>query len=491
MSERMKDEGARAIVRPDAIGSIQVLAIGVSRQSPATGLPTLPQCENNALAVRDCFKDYPQLFADASKVDALTSKGGTVSRGAIIGAVKELAAAAGPQNRLLVFISGHAHRINDKLYLVPEDAYDAEDASCLVEFEQLLTLMNSSRAIHKIAILDCCWSGPTSSSNKGSGPTEISQKFLSQYFGEIKGVAVLSSSAGSQTFDAKSPDPRYSLFSYHLKAALNGAVEALDGTCLTLQGLSTYVSDRLKLNSKSRRKAHDVVFESQSTEAILIGDFTPTLDRSPFALKHSPVHLVHFTDADRMTVKQVLPDMKRATYSAKYFQGLVNEKLPEHFETELGQVVARLKNDFDFPEDDVHVDGAGIRFPGGRYALEYVAEDGKSGSLMRLVTFSEAWFANPSEMADVLEVLELRPSEMKFELTRAIDLKDVLPGIKAAGWALTSQLHHKAEFAQGGFRLTIENETISFGGFLPSELFGISESKQSKLAGSVLMLLGD
>jgi hypothetical protein len=38
--------------------------------------------------------------------------------------------------------------------------------------------------------------------------------------------------------------------------------------------------------------------------------------------------------------------------------------------------------------------------------------------------------------------------------------------------------------------VVIESDTITFRGFLASELFGKTESKQSKLAGSVLMLLG-
>jgi Caspase domain len=489
MSDLVKSGGEAPIVRADRIGLAHVLSIGVSRQLPSSGFVQLSQCENDALAIRDCFSDYRQLFADKSHIKPLTTKGDSVSRGAIIAAVRHISTAAGPRNRLLFFFSGHGHRINDKLYLVPEDAYDAKDPACLVEFDQLLALLDNSQAFQKIVILDCCWSGPAISFEKGFEPAQISQKFLNEYLCRTKGVVVLSSSSDSQTSTAKSPDPRYSLFTYHLKAALSGATEALDGNYLTLHGLYEYVSVRVRRESKSHHKTQDPVLESKSTGVILLGDFTPTLIQSPLALNQSPVTSVNFLDSETLRTKDVLTAIRNWTYSAEYLAGKVNDNLADHFEEELGRAVARLKNTFDFPDDDVYADGAGIRFPGGHYWLEYVADDKRSGLLMRHVTFSETWFSDPREIADVLNELELHPTELKLELSKEIDLKSVVPGIKAAGWKLTSDLAHKAEFSQGTFRLAIENDAITFRGFLPSELFGDAESKQSQLAGGILMLL--
>lgn len=490
MSGLSKSGEAGAVVRADRIGPIHVLAIGVSRQTPSSNFSELSQCQNDAIAVRDCFLDYPQLFAESNKVTALSTKSATVSRGAIIGAVRDLASQAGPRNRILVFFSGHGHRINDKLYLVPEDAYDATDPSCMVEVEQLLQLLDNSQALQKILILDCCWSGPAITFEKGFEPAEISQKFLNDYLCRTKGVAVLSSSSDSQTSTAKSSDPRYSLFTYHLKAALSGAKEALDGNLLTLHSLFEYVSVRVKRESKANHKIQDPVLESKSSGVMVLGDFTPKLTQSPLALNESPVQTVNFSDSEGMLVKEVLTNIKKFTYSAEYLQNKVNDQLAEHFEEELGSAVARLKNNFDFPEDDVHVEGAAIRFPGGRYWLQYEADNSRSGRLIRYATFSETWFEDPGDMADVLKALELRPTELQFEMKDDINLKGVIPGIKAAGWTLTSQLEHKAEFSQGTFRLAIEGGTLTLRGFLPSELFGDSDSKQSKLVGSVLVLLG-
>ncbi|MEO6812228.1 MAG: hypothetical protein ABI353_24230, partial [Isosphaeraceae bacterium] len=306
-----------------------------------------------------------------------------------------------------------------------------------------------------------------------------------------KSVAFLSSSSDSQTSTARSSDLRYSLFTYHLKAALSGAVEALDGEFLTLHSLFQYVSVRVKRESKANHKIQAPVLQSKSPGVILLGDFTPRLTQSPLALNQSPVQSVNFSDSEGLRVKDVLTAIRKSTYSAEYLEGRVNDQLAEHFEEDLGRAVARLKNTFDFPEDDVYVDGAAIRFPGGRYWLEYVADDNRSGQLIRRVTFSETWFADAGEIADVLTTLELRPTKMQFEVKNPINLKAVVPGIKAAGWTLKSQLEHKVEFSQGAFQIAIEGDTLTFRGFVPSELFGHVDSKQSTLARCVLMLLGN
>ena len=84
MSDLVKSGGPRAVVKADHIGRLHVLTIGVSRQMPSSKFAPLPQCEDDALAIRDCLSDCPQLFAETDKITTLTTKGGEVSRGKII-----------------------------------------------------------------------------------------------------------------------------------------------------------------------------------------------------------------------------------------------------------------------------------------------------------------------------------------------------------------------------------------------------------------------
>jgi hypothetical protein len=208
-------------------------------------------------------------------------------------------------------------------------------------------------------------------------------------------------------------------------------------------------------------------------------------------LDQSPARSVTFSDSQRLLVKEVLTGIRKSGYSAEYLERKVNDELEKHFEDDLGRAVARLNNAFDFAEDDVAVEGPGIRLPGGRYWLEFKAEDAKAGVLTRQATFSETWFSDPARIAGVLKALELTPAEMKCEMTAPIDLKGVVPGLKAVGWTLTSQLPHKVEFTQGPFQLSVEGDAVSFRGLSAAEMLGSAGSKQSKMARSVLLLLGD
>jgi hypothetical protein len=208
-------------------------------------------------------------------------------------------------------------------------------------------------------------------------------------------------------------------------------------------------------------------------------------------LERSAAKAITFSDSQRLLVKEVLTAIRKSGYSPVYLESKVNEQLEKHFEDELGMAVARVKNAFDFPEDDVSVEGAGIRLPGGRYQLEFKMEDAKGGSLRRSATFSETWFSDPARIAGVLKALELTPAEMRCELAAPIDFRTVVPGLKAAGWTLTSQLPHRAEFSQGTFRLSVEADAVSFRGLSAADMLGSAGSKQSTMARNVLALLGD
>lgn len=482
MTELKKGGGMNSMDQEGRLGTIHVLTIGVSRQVDGSGFLPLSQCENDALAIRDCFLGYPQLCAETGKVSSLTTKSSSVSRGAILAAVKSLAARAGSENSLLFYFSGHGLSIGDQMYLVPEDAYDAEDPGCLVGFDQIFKFLDKSKAKQKFVIVDASWFQ--------SDDAEITADLLFNYFGRTKGIIVLVSGVDCETLSKESPDPRFSLFTYHLKAALGGAKEALEGKHLTLNSLYKYVSARVIDEMGDEPSSRVPLLVNNSAKPIILGDFTPRLIESSLSLGKSPISSVQFVGSEALRVKDVLTAIRK-TYSAQYIASRVNETLAEHFQEDLGRAVARLKNNFDFPEDDVYAEGAGIRFPGGRYWLEYLPDTDKAGWLLEHVTFFSTWFSKPQNIADILETLDLRPSEIKMGLSTEITLKQIIPGMKANGWKLESQLEHKAEFSQGAYQLGLEIDSITFRGFQPAELLGQSETPQSKIAGGILNLLPD
>jgi uncharacterized caspase-like protein len=75
----------------------------------------------------------------------------------------ELACGANESDRILFFFSGHGQRLDDddEFYLVPEDAFRADDRDTLLSFNRVFELLKQSEAKQKIVIIDACLSGPS------------------------------------------------------------------------------------------------------------------------------------------------------------------------------------------------------------------------------------------------------------------------------------------------------------------------------------------
>jgi len=123
----------------------------------------------------------------------------------------------GHPDSVICFYSGHGVKLDDQLYLVPTDAYAADEADALLSIERVKEILAKSEARQKLIVLDCCYSGPDTSGFK-TVPVDISNNFLEKYLAETKGSVVLSSSAGDQLSWAKSPDSKLSLFQVPAKS---------------------------------------------------------------------------------------------------------------------------------------------------------------------------------------------------------------------------------------------------------------------------------
>lgn len=125
---------AQQLALETADGKLHVLCVGISDYTTGSGFAKLPVCTNDAVKVAHCFQDVRELNADKAKIRTLTSKNGSPSKGAIIQAMHELACGANESDRILFFFSGHGQRLDDddEFYLVPEDAFRADDRDTLL-----------------------------------------------------------------------------------------------------------------------------------------------------------------------------------------------------------------------------------------------------------------------------------------------------------------------------------------------------------------------
>lgn len=355
----------------ESLGDLHVLCVGVSKQLRTSGFRSLPQCEHDALAVRDAFADVFQLGAQARNVSQLTSKAATVAKGSIIDALRQLATAASDDDRILFFFSGHGQRLGDKLYLVPEDAWDSDDPEALIEFDRVLEILNGSKARQKFIVLDACWSGPDVTHIKRFVPASFSKKFLEDYLGRTTGIAILTSSSESQTSTTQSPNPKLSLFTHHFIAALRGHPDALDDRFLTLQKLFEYVSVNVQRDSKSYHKLQEPVLRTSASGSLVLGDFRPIINPAAFEVGQYPIDTIDFVEIEDLRVTDVLTNIKKWTYSTEYLAARVNGQLGDRYEERLGRLAAGLRNDVGISSSDISIERNRLAFPDGMYWIEF------------------------------------------------------------------------------------------------------------------------
>ena len=87
----------------------------------------------------------------------------------------------------------------------------------------------------------------------------------------------------------------------------------------------------------------------------------------------------------------------------------------------------------------------------------------------------------------------MSPTEMALELANEVNPQQLVPGLEAQGWTLTSQLDSKVEAERDGYEVIVKRREIVLRGFAPSELLGktADRTKASLAAGALVSLLGE
>jgi Caspase domain len=481
-----------------AHGLARVLAVGVSTQMKASGFQSLKVCANDASSVRDRFADIQQLNADPDFCVKCVS-GGTLpaTRGHILGQLHELANGADSESRLIFFYSGHGVRLHykgtDEFFLVPEDAFSGTDADALIPFSVVTEILNKSAAKQKLIVLDACFSGPDVSGLKAL-PAELSPKFMKEYLAKTKGAGVLSSSGIGQESTAQSPNPKLSLFTHYFCEALSGEEKALDNGRLTLNSLYDYLSVVVLKMSKSYNRPQLPALKGAFNGTIILADFTVSLlVSSAIDLEDHPISSASFSDEEPGKVIEVLTNIKQWTYSQEYLEGKVNANLHEAFEDRFGGYAAKLTEEAGIPFGEISVEHRGVQFPDGGYSVRYEAEDKKSGRFCHVVTFGETWLGQPKRMIDVLDCFDLRPTEIRLDLSGKRSLDSMIAGLKARGWKLVSnKLPKEFTASSGRYGVVVRQDYIEFSGFYPEEILGSeSEPEKAALVSGILGLLSD
>lgn len=180
----------------------KALVIGVDYY---TYINSLSGCVNDAYAVKQVLERH----GDGTKnfdVEIITSTDASsaITKAQLIKEVKELFEDI--SDVALFYYAGHGYIQNDYGYINPSDSQKGEDG---LSMEDLLEIVNESKAQNKVVILDSCYSGQF-----GSSPSVGNKALLTE------GTTILTASSASQTAGELNG---HGIFTNLLIDALNGS----------------------------------------------------------------------------------------------------------------------------------------------------------------------------------------------------------------------------------------------------------------------------
>ena len=250
------------------------LVIGIADYQHITRLPgTVRQ---DALDIRDLLVDPERCGYPAENVTLLLD--GQATRAAILAALAGLAASAGPESAVLVYISGHGGRVASGPgageYLLPVEAVldsDAELASTAISGDEFTAALRAIGARKVLVVFDCCHSGGIGQPKDAAAP-QVKAGLPDAWYERLasgRGRAILSSSRDSE-LSYVLPAAANSLFTEHLLAGLRGGVPSEDGL-IRVFDLFEYVQPRVTAGQRDQHPVFKADLEENFAVALCAG----------------------------------------------------------------------------------------------------------------------------------------------------------------------------------------------------------------------------
>jgi hypothetical protein len=454
----------------EAMGKANVLCIGVTNYISSSGFQALERCNEDASQVELAFREVRQLNANLNYVKAFTSKNSKFppTRGHILHELSALSSSANSEDRIIFYFSGHGHRIDGdpEYYLVPQDAYSANDPTALVAFSKVLEILNASEARQKIVILDSCLSGPVLSGKKLYSAS-ISDKFLADSMKETGGTVVISSSASDQASYEKSKHPSLSLFTSHLVRALRGDSGALNGFFLTVGSLLDFLSTEVRRESKSLHIAQSPGISKDVVGGeVILGDFRQTIyPKGGLNFREHPISQIVLQKWRQEYTKNILTEWKDRRLTVKQLEYAANSALEGFLKPRFSELRSKIRKEFNFSVSEVTQEGGALVFPNGSMSFEFQAKSKDSGEFAIELFLDLVWFENIDRLRKLLEILSFKdPDQIKFSLKRKISPLEQIPGFQAKGFEINSEDDSEVQVSLGDVDVWVEEDSITFKG---------------------------
>ncbi|WP_342479821.1 caspase family protein [Paenibacillus sp. FSL L8-0340] len=235
------------------MGKKNLLAIGVNSYSD-TNFGDLKRACGDATAVFETFENVLNLNLNVSNSKLLISDGKKVeaTKANILEEIETISKSTSYDENIVIYFSGHGHRINDKNFIVPSDSISATEEE-LIEIKKIIEIIEKCNCRHKLVIIDACFSGVVDSGRKGIG--DYNFKNIKDYMEESRSLTLIASSGKDEpSYEISPNNNQYSLFTTFLIDALEGKTECLINGYLTVQSMYDYIANRVRKVGREDRE---------------------------------------------------------------------------------------------------------------------------------------------------------------------------------------------------------------------------------------------
>ncbi len=158
-------------------------------------------------------------------------------------AVPQLLEKAGPEDRVVIFFSGHGHPVEGETYLIPRDFRVSTAAKTGLPARELREALTKCRAKTKFLILDCCHAAGTKDVEEaGLDAAAVAKAILPK---PVEGCMVLASCRADEK-SREWPERKHGVFTYWLCRALEGGADKDGNGQVTADEVYQYTYDRVK-----------------------------------------------------------------------------------------------------------------------------------------------------------------------------------------------------------------------------------------------------
>jgi hypothetical protein len=269
VTARRVDEEEAGVLNP---GKAWAVLVGINAYDDPY-IADLKVCVSDVAAIQTALApsyQTAQLLTDATPDSS-------PSRANILGALAAMTQAAGENDLLVFYFSGHGTAEDGESYLLPRDARLAALKHTALAMSDVRQLLDQSQARAKVIILDACHSGVA----MGKATPLMSAEFIQRVFAEAEGLAIFAScKQGQRSWEW--PEQQQSVFTYYLLEALQGKGDFSRKGFVTVSDASAYVTDRVKIWSAEHHIPQTPTLQyAVSGDIVLCHYAGPDINRKP------------------------------------------------------------------------------------------------------------------------------------------------------------------------------------------------------------------